>query len=101
MPMDPRGRTLSGILCLLLLNLSACGAQKEVAAPSAMTVTHSPREPHSGQAVTIKVTPKKALVSASLEYQVVEPGAYVALRDSEYKSRWVSLAMKTNAAEAG
>ncbi|HEV8540757.1 MAG TPA: CotH kinase family protein [Verrucomicrobiae bacterium] len=94
--MNAGRRGLVVILCSWLLALTACGAQKEAAVPAAMEVKHSPKQPRSGQAVTISAIPKTPLTSVSLEYQIVEPGAYVALKDSEYKSRWVPLRMQTN-----
>ena len=62
------------------------GAAEQVA------VHHAPLQPRSGEAVHIKANLGRA-TSAMLQYQVVEPGAYIALKDAGYKSKWTDLAM--------
>src|SRR3954454_21060347 len=97
--MNRCGQRISVILCWAFSVFTVLGAEKETVAPGAMEVKHSPKQPRSGQAVIITASPQTHFASASLEYQIVEPGAYVALKDSEYKSRWVSLHMRPNATE--
>jgi hypothetical protein len=51
----------------------------------------------SGMAVRITVKARGDVTGVTLLYQVVEPGAYVELGDPEYKTGWVSVAMKKDA----
>lgn len=60
-------------------------------------VVHSPATPKSGQAVTILALVAPEMSKVTLQYQVVEPGAYVELADREYATRWVSLPMTAGA----
>lgn len=73
--------------------LSAAAA---VAAPSAFVLhsAHTPLRPRSGQAVGITAEVGPDLSEVRLEYQLVEPGAYIELKDPAYASNWVALAMK-------
>ncbi len=66
------------------------------APPAIRQVDHSPSAPHSGVAVrvTARITDPEGVVSVSLAYQVVEPGAYIELSDPEYEAEWTSLAMR-------
>lgn len=52
---------------------------------------YSPKSP-----VTIEVTicDEANLASATLEYQVVNPGAYISLSDSDYKLNWIAVEME-------
>jgi hypothetical protein len=62
-----------------------------VAAPK---VTHRPLQPKSGEPVTITVDFKdKPVPSGSLllEYQLVDPGRYIALRDPDFQKLWTSV----------
>jgi hypothetical protein len=62
--------------------------------PQIRQVNHSPRQPHSGQVVTVtaKVTDAAGVASVTLCYQLVDPGAYVARTDVLYGA-WTSVAM--------
>ncbi|MFO1500346.1 MAG: CotH kinase family protein [Verrucomicrobiota bacterium] len=68
------------------------GAKRERGAP----VVHEPAQPKTGQSVLVSVdftgrpAPVEPLV---LEYQVVEPGRYIALKDAAFQTGWVALAM--------
>lgn len=66
-----------------------------LAPPAVRQVAHSPRAPASGQAVTItaKITDPDRIAAACLEYQIVEPGAYIRLTDAAWSTAWVSLDM--------
>ncbi len=71
-------------------------AQTSTVAPPPSPVRefkHSPMQPRSGEAVTISARLAAPGSSLSLEYQVVDPGQYVALNDADYKSRWTALPM--------
>lgn len=65
------------------------------AAPQMRQVNHGPEQPVSGEAVTItaKITDPDGVGSVALEYQVVEPGAYISLEDPEYQTNWVTVSM--------
>ncbi len=57
--------------------------------PHIRQVEHSPREPKSGEVVTItaKVTDADGIATVMLVYQLVEPGAYVPVTLPNYPSR--------------
>ncbi|MDP6637089.1 MAG: lamin tail domain-containing protein [Phycisphaerae bacterium] len=64
-------------------------------APHMRQVNHGPNQPISGQDVTItaKITDVHGIASATLHYQLVDPGAYIAYGDSEYDTTWSDLQM--------
>ena len=71
---------------VLLLAICRCGAE--------ISASHSPKEPKSADPVVITVTTTSTPVKAddlTLEYQVVEPGAYIALGDPGFATQWTSL----------
>ncbi|MFO0578244.1 MAG: lamin tail domain-containing protein [Polyangia bacterium] len=59
-------------------------------------VRHSPVTPRSGQPITVtaNITDSDGVADVTLEYQVVEPGAYVRLTDATYGQGWTAVAMK-------
>ena len=63
--------------------------------PAIRQVEHAPVAPLSGQAVTItaKITDPDGVAAAWLEYQIVEPGAYIRLTDATWATAWTTLAM--------
>ena len=63
--------------------------------PHVRQVRHSPKQPKSGEAVTItaKVTDDDGVTKILLRYQVVTPGAYIARTDAAYGAEWVDVAM--------
>jgi len=63
--------------------------------PHIRQVNHSPKQPKSGDAVTItaKVTDTDGVADVTLSYQVVEPGNYINIRDSQYNTNWTNLTM--------
>ena len=65
------------------------------AAPAMRQVEHGPEAPLPGEEVTItaKVTDPNGVASVVLEYQIVNPGDYIALDDPRYETEWVSIAM--------
>lgn len=70
-------------------------AQTETGKGTGIKVSHVPKQPKTGDAVKIKV---KGLNPASasdcvLQYQVVEPGKYVALNDPAYAEAWQEVAL--------
>ena len=81
-----------GWVLAILLALQAGAAQS---APRAYTVRHSPEQPKSGETVRIIAsgTVFDGLSNLTLQYQVVEPGKYIALADSAYAKSWTSVSM--------
>jgi hypothetical protein len=65
------------------------------AAPLLRQVRHTPRQPASGQPmeITVKVTDDGGVEGVILSYQVVEPGNYIALTDSQYRTNWTQVPM--------
>lgn len=63
--------------------------------PALRQVSHSPRQPRSGEPVkvAIKATSETGIVSVNLQYQIVDPGRYIELTDPEYASEWITLSM--------
>ncbi len=79
-------RTLAGSLFLLVFVVRGLGAP----------VVHSPRFPKSGDAVrvTLESAVRSGASDPALEYQVVEPGSYVAKDDPGYLQGWKRLPLK-------
>ncbi|CAN5158355.1 hypothetical protein BH23VER1_BH23VER1_20210 [soil metagenome] len=65
------------------------------APPAIRKVDHAPAQPATGAPVTVtaKITDPDGVSAATLEYQVVEPGDYLALGDPRYLTEWVSIPM--------
>ena len=63
--------------------------------PHIRQVTHSPKQPASGQAVTIsaKVTDSDGVAGVTLQYQIIEPGSYIDVEDLRYRANWTDVAM--------
>ena len=63
--------------------------------PHIRQVNHSPKQPKSGQAVTItaKVTDSDGVSDVILSYQLVEPGSYINIKDWQYNTNWTNIAM--------
>ena len=63
--------------------------------PQIRQVDHSPKQPGSGQAVTItaKVTDPEGVSGVTLHYQLVDPGSYIELADPAYTTNWISVPM--------
>src|SRR5438105_2463809 len=51
---------------------------------------HSPQQPPAGIPVTIYLKLRSAAASVALEYQTVDPGEYIAIKDAKYAAAWVS-----------
>jgi len=58
--------------------------------PQMRQVNHRPRQPRSGDDVmiTVKVTDPDGVKSVILSYQLVYPGSYIEITDSEYETNW-------------
>ena len=65
--------------------------------PQVRQVEHSPEIPASGQDVVVsaRITDPDGVASATLSYQIVEPGAYIRKADAAYEnpSNWTTLVM--------
>ncbi|MBL9008724.1 MAG: lamin tail domain-containing protein [Myxococcales bacterium] len=59
------------------------------------SVLHQPTTPRTGEPVliTAAISDRDGVADVTLEYQVVEPGAYVRLTDAAYGMGWVALPM--------
>jgi hypothetical protein len=68
-------------------------ARRHASETTAPKVTHHPKQPKSGQPVVIKVEFKEPAPQGPLllEYQVVDPGKYIALRDAAFEKQWTSV----------
>ncbi|MHC4324613.1 MAG: lamin tail domain-containing protein, partial [Planctomycetota bacterium] len=63
--------------------------------PHIRQVKHSPKQPKSGEVVTVtaKVTDDDGVADVTLSYQVVEPGSYINIRDTQYYTNWTNVPM--------
>jgi hypothetical protein len=70
------------------LGASVCGKD--------LDVKHEPRQPKSGQVVTVTVRSDAAQAANGfiLEYQIVDPGKYIARKDAQFEKNWVALPME-------
>ncbi|HEX2474207.1 MAG TPA: CotH kinase family protein, partial [Lacipirellulaceae bacterium] len=66
------------------------------APPQMRQVSHSPNAPLPGQDVTItmKVTDPDGVGSVALQYQLVNPGDYIAITDPRYATNWTTASMR-------
>lgn len=83
-----------GLLAGILLSLKAAEVQEEIRPALITKVENAPGQPRAGEAVTISATAAASVEELSIEYQVVEPGKYIALADRDYKSNWKSVSME-------
>jgi hypothetical protein len=69
--------------------------------PFLLDVQHTPETPRSGETVLISATfaDAQSVASAWLEYQVVEPGRYIELKDAEYRTNWNRLTLNDGAGD--
>jgi len=63
--------------------------------PHIRQVKHSPKQPKSGDTVTIsaKVTDADGVADVTLSYQIVNPGSYISIKDSQYYTNWTNVTM--------
>ena len=68
--------------------------------PHIRQVKHSPKQPKSGDVVTVtaKVTDDDGVADVMLSYQIVEPGGYINIKDSQYNMNWMNLTMHDDGA---
>jgi len=101
-----RGHSLNTVISLawcfwFLFATEVHSAQKEAidSAPG-NEIKHSPQQPRSNEPVTITARLIFPAKSVALEYQIVEPGRYITLKDAEYNPRWVSVPMTKSSADS-
>ena len=81
------------------------GAQNRVFSeslpPQIRQVKHTPKQPRSGQLVTVtaKITDPDGVQTPVLTYQVVTPGNYVSRQDATYQSNWAMIDMRDDGLE--
>lgn len=88
-------------IAILLAAAPRADGAETVATPSPFgEVKHSPKQPRSGEPVAITLRYSGDAASLAVEYQVVEPGQYIALNDSDYKSQWQTIPMVKQSANS-
>jgi hypothetical protein len=87
--------------CVLILTGLARGQVPDAAAEKwCEKVGHRPQQPKPGETVTVSATVAAGVSEVAIEYQIVEPGAYIELKEPAYSKGWLSLEMKTRDAGA-
>jgi hypothetical protein len=63
--------------------------------PHIRQVNHSPKQPKAGQVVTVtaKVTDPDGVAGVVLQYQPVNPGGYINIKDAQYQANWTDIEM--------
>jgi hypothetical protein len=63
--------------------------------PALRHVDHSPNQPRSGEPVllTARITAPAGVSNVTLQYQLVEPGAYLRFSDQAFLTNWISVPM--------
>ena len=63
--------------------------------PHIRQVSHSPKQPKSGETVTItaRITDSDGIASVTVNLQFVNPGNYININDWQYNSNWLSYVM--------
>src|SRR5688572_17930651 len=86
----------TGIVGAFLLALAGAVLAQEPAATEkwCRKVGHLPQQPKPGEKVRVTATIVEGNSDVKLEYQVVEPGAYIELKDPAYAEGWVSVPMR-------
>lgn len=66
--------------------------------PAIRQVAHFPEAPISSDVVTVtaKITDPQGVGTVTLDYQIVDPGAYIRLTDTNYDTSWTSVTMTDN-----
>jgi hypothetical protein len=61
-------------------------------------VGHTPQHPKPGQPVRITATVTSGFTNVTLQYQLVDPGEYIELKDEAYTKNWTSISMQSTGA---
>jgi hypothetical protein len=80
---------------------SAPPAADPPAARWCTNVTYAPAHPKSNQAVKISASITSGHTNIALQYQIVDPGKYIELRDPEYAKTWTLLPIKAGETAEG
>jgi len=90
-------------LCWGILTADAAKPPKPPApSPSwLLKIEHTPEQPRAGQEVKITALVRGDVTAVKLEYQIVEPGSYVELKDPGYQRNWVTVAMASGGSSPG
>jgi len=80
-------------ICFSLLLAATTVVVAAESPPARIAASHVPEQPHSGEPVVISATLPAGTARVTLEYQLVDPGKYIDLKDPAYKNNWVALAM--------
>ncbi|MDB6039215.1 MAG: hypothetical protein JWM99_3056, partial [Verrucomicrobiales bacterium] len=62
-------------------------------APRLVDIKVSPSRIHSNEPVEITIRPVLQAKALTLQYQTVDPGKYIAIKDAAYKSQWTDIPM--------
>ncbi len=84
------------LIILAALSCSWLGCARNVSGKPPQ-VSHEPLQPKSGESVRITADFKDASAPKEvvLQYQIVDPGKYIALNDRAFKTEWVSAKMNS------
>ena len=92
---------VSGLLCATAV---AAKSSKHViaATPWLLQVEQTPKQPRAGEPVRIAARVRPDVTAVTLQYQLVEPGAYLELKDPAFARHWTPVPMTpgTNTADA-
>ena len=66
------------------------------APPQIRQVDHAPSEPATAQPVTItaKITDPDGVAAVTLQYQIVDPGNYISISNTDYSVYWIPVSMR-------
>src|SRR6266702_3981195 len=67
--------------------------------PQITSVTHTPSEPHSDEPVRITANVRFRPSKVTLNYQLVDPGEYIDLKDAAFETNWIGMPMADRGAE--
>jgi hypothetical protein len=86
---------LLSLVCLIVAWPGAVLGADEAKAKDAIKVSHAPKQPKTGDRVVITLEMLRDRVADQLvlQYQVVEPGKYIALDDPDYAESWTEVAL--------
>ena len=85
----------AGVLTLFL-SFSLRASTNPTTRPTTVAKTRvlcQPPSPHSNEPVQISIYPDKPVQSATIEYQIVDPGKYIRYTDDAYLKNWQPLPM--------
>src|SRR5258705_1674318 len=69
--------------------------------PWVKSVSHTPQQPKTGDAVKVTASIAPGFTDVTLQYQLVEPGNYIELKDPEYAKNWTPIPMQKSGDNRG